>query len=655
MAAGITDLFTQATNGTRPVPTTLTSSRAISAATISCGALTGWPTGTAVHFIIYTVNTSGEKVAGSQTDWKGIVSGTTITNCTLKAGSDSGDSIGAIVECGPSAAWANDIVAGMVQDHGQLGYHKDLTDANGNEWIKQTATASAVNELTIANAATGSSPTISATGGDSNIDITLTPKGTGGVNITGRSDGWVSGLTAPNTVTALGNRSYDLVFNSTDLTDTVSPGMRLKMTRTITAPTQCTDLESGSSQYFSKSSPAGMTFTDDFVVSAWIKLESYPTGEYNIASRFNGTSGWYMDINSAGAVRLVGVNGGSSNVSLVLSYAAVPLGKWVHVAAQLDMSAFTATTTTSYVMFDGIDVLSNVVRSGTNPTALIQAGDFQIGADNSLEFFDGKIAQVAVYSAKVTQATVLASMHQGLTGSETSLAAGYSLSNSLLDLTANDNDLTASGGALATDTDSPFAGRDFTGLTAGTTEMGIVTKTAFSTNTTLTVQVPEGYAIPTSGGVSAVSYSTHRVPYGFPAAKNRFTIESLYFGQTSQASAVDGTWYNVGGQKLIIPSGRWKAGYQVSPLMTATTYNLHSVTLSTGASTESNSRFSSLTYFQSGGATTTGAPRYKDGEVVTTTNTTYYLNHRQGSGTSVTLFHGNGTNMQVVFAECEYV
>lgn len=179
MAAGITDLFTQATNGTRPVPTTLTSSRAISAATISCGALTGWPTGTAVHFIIYTVNTSGEKVAGSQTDWKGIVSGTTITNCTLKAGSDSGDSIGAIVECGPSAAWANDIVAGMVQDHGQLGYHKNLTDANGNEWIKQTATASAVNELTVANAATTKPVILSATGGDTNVDIRLAGKGTG--------------------------------------------------------------------------------------------------------------------------------------------------------------------------------------------------------------------------------------------------------------------------------------------------------------------------------------------------------------------------------------------------------------------------------------------------------------------------------------------
>lgn len=179
MPAAITDKFNQATNGTRPVPTTLTATRAIGASSITVGALTGWPTATAVHFSIYQVDTSGNKVAGSQTDWKGTASGTTISNLTLEAGSDSGDSVGAIVECGPTAAWANDVVNGILVDHDQSGQHKNLTDANGNEWIKQTATASAVNEITVANAATGNGPVISATGGDTNVDIKMTGKGTG--------------------------------------------------------------------------------------------------------------------------------------------------------------------------------------------------------------------------------------------------------------------------------------------------------------------------------------------------------------------------------------------------------------------------------------------------------------------------------------------
>jgi hypothetical protein len=58
-----------------------------------------------------------------------------------------------------------------------------ILDTNGNELFLLTATASAVNELTLANATTGNSPVLSATGDDSNIGITLTPKGTGTVTI----------------------------------------------------------------------------------------------------------------------------------------------------------------------------------------------------------------------------------------------------------------------------------------------------------------------------------------------------------------------------------------------------------------------------------------------------------------------------------------
>ena len=69
----------------------------------------------------------------------------------------------------------------------------DVIDTNGNELLKVTATTSAVNEVTLANAATGSNPVLSATGGDTNIGITLTPKGTG--IFVSTSDASISGLT----------------------------------------------------------------------------------------------------------------------------------------------------------------------------------------------------------------------------------------------------------------------------------------------------------------------------------------------------------------------------------------------------------------------------------------------------------------------------
>lgn len=56
-----------------------------------------------------------------------------------------------------------------------------INDANGAEIIKLTATSSATNEITIANAAASSGPTISTTGTDTNISLNLTSKGTGAV------------------------------------------------------------------------------------------------------------------------------------------------------------------------------------------------------------------------------------------------------------------------------------------------------------------------------------------------------------------------------------------------------------------------------------------------------------------------------------------
>jgi hypothetical protein len=55
----------------------------------------------------------------------------------------------------------------------------EINDSNGNEEIIFTTTASAVNEITIANAATSNSPNISVTGDDTNIGLSVSTKGTG--------------------------------------------------------------------------------------------------------------------------------------------------------------------------------------------------------------------------------------------------------------------------------------------------------------------------------------------------------------------------------------------------------------------------------------------------------------------------------------------
>ena len=81
-----------------------------------------------------------------------------------------------------------------------------ILDTNGNELALLTATSSAVNEITLANAATGNGPIISSTG-ETNVDLNLNPKGTGvlksgtaAVKIAGKETIWIPAVAMyPNT------------------------------------------------------------------------------------------------------------------------------------------------------------------------------------------------------------------------------------------------------------------------------------------------------------------------------------------------------------------------------------------------------------------------------------------------------------------------
>ena len=62
-----------------------------------------------------------------------------------------------------------------------------ILDTNGNELALLTATGSAVNEFTLANAASGNAPRLSATG-ETNVDLDLLAKGTGHVTVRGNNN-----------------------------------------------------------------------------------------------------------------------------------------------------------------------------------------------------------------------------------------------------------------------------------------------------------------------------------------------------------------------------------------------------------------------------------------------------------------------------------
>ena len=99
----------------------------------------------------------------------------------------------------------------------QLG---GMLDVNGNaigdgtlELIKFSETGSAVNEITVTNAATGNAPQVSATGDDTNINLKFAGKGTGNVEVA--SDLQLNGTTNNWTIEVDSNDHIIFKYNGT--------------------------------------------------------------------------------------------------------------------------------------------------------------------------------------------------------------------------------------------------------------------------------------------------------------------------------------------------------------------------------------------------------------------------------------------------------
>lgn len=587
MAASNTDYFMKvgrATASTLSSPGYTTGNTSI-----NIGSTTNWPTDTGVTFAIDEVDGTGARISGTYNVFRGVVSGSTQITSLVYAGGDPNRNYvaGATtrVYILVSAYRDNKFTDGILAQHKQSGAHGAIT-----------------------------------------ADSITAPIGTFDsivISGSGSSVGWNPLGATPSTITNNGNHSTDLTFTGVDLTPTLSEGMRLRLTKTVPTQTQVTSLN-GTNQYWSKTSPAGMTFTDDFVVTVKVKMTSYGT-ESMIVTRNNGTNGWFLDVNASGQVQLSGSNASAGNFRRIVSNQSIPLNKWVTITAQLDMSAYTATSTTCYVMIDGVDVPVTLAQSGTNPTTLIQAGNLEVGSYNGgLLPFPGKIAQVAIFNAKVTQAQMKLYSEQSFTGTETSLISAYKFDGNGNDVSTTGNNLTANGSAVATNADSPFGNSG----ASTTKEYAIVmTKPVYSGgNTTVTVQTPEGCAIPTSGGISSVDYSSASVPFGFPRDSGKWEVTSLSRTQVGQGTPTINTWYNLGNARISVPIGAWELSFNTQMIagIAGADYADMYTALSSSTSVDTDQELKA----QLGGYANQqiGAmPAYKAKRLQTTSTTPYYL------------------------------
>jgi len=86
-----------------------------------------------------------------------------------------------------------------------------INDENGNEQIIFQTTASAVNQIDVTNAATGNAPSVTATGGDSNVDLSVAAKGTGRVTLGAAKIQQTAEKVTTEATAATGTINYDVL------------------------------------------------------------------------------------------------------------------------------------------------------------------------------------------------------------------------------------------------------------------------------------------------------------------------------------------------------------------------------------------------------------------------------------------------------------
>lgn len=193
----------------------------------------------------------------------------------------------------------------------------------------------------------------------------------------------------------------------------------------------------------------------------------------------------------------------------------------------------------------------------------------------------------------------------------------------------------------------------------GGTKYFIITVVSYSNpDTTVTIYGGTDYDL-TNETISSPYYSVVKAPLGFPLNPTKWTAETSDTSARTQASPVNGTWYNLGSITISIPIGCWRVYYEVTPSITNTAADVAIdafSTLSTANSTESDTAMTA--YALTGDASAAGKfvahTVHRERILDLAAKTSYFLNAKVSSGGTTLAFEGS-VSPTIIRAECAYL
>lgn len=418
-----------------------------------------------------------------------------------------------------------------------------IIDTNGNNVFVPQATASAVNYLTIINAATGGAPFVQADGTDTNVSLYLAAKGTGSIRLTNGNGDVMVGVDGTNKanffnfVPSAAASALQLQAQGTDTNisfNIVPKGTGRLQAGGVTVPTiSSTDTFSG------KTIAAGSNTITGLAVTNFGGI----TGTPSSSTYLRGDGTWSTPSGGSGTVTSVSVttaNGVSGSVATSTTTPAITLTLGAITPTTVNGVTVSGSSTptlavTGTTAVSGTNTGDQTTVSGNAGTATVLATARTIGTltgdvTSAGSSFDG--------SAVNTNATVLATVNSnvGSFGSATQVgtftvnAKGLTTAAANVTITPAVGSITGLGTNIATALAATFNGSGaITGTTspafvtptlgvATATSINKVTITAPTTSATLTLIT--GSSLITAGAFALTLTSTATSNATIPAGTN---------------------------------------------------------------------------------------------------------------------------------------